>query len=288
MSPAIRRRTAAQSLEELDRFQKAHGRLPKSNTTDPAEKYLANFLFTTLRQKERRGTLKPEIRERAAAIPGALNLDTHPDQDALLDELRDFIQDNGHAPRHTRSGVPAREIRLRAWVSNNLYLDPAKKTPRLRARHEAIAALLTTAPSYAEKALDDRIALAEEFVRKNGYRPSGRNMSWLTEYAQGHYPLDGPFGAGSRLNDIRAARIKAIIAYPNAIDFRWNENFKELTSYASAHHGALPVGWDDPLFSWLTVQRRQYRRGKLSPERESSLRTIHGVLPEVQELSQAA
>ncbi|ACL42265.1 helicase-associated (plasmid) [Pseudarthrobacter chlorophenolicus A6] len=288
MSPTTRRRTAAETLEELDRFQQAHGRLPKSNATDPAEKYLANFLFTTLRQKERRGTLKPELRERAAGIPGALKLDTHPDQDALLDELRDFIQVNGYAPRHSRKGVPAREVQLRAWVSNNLYLDPARKSPRLRARHEAISALLATAPSYAEKDLDDRIALAEEFVRENGYRPSSRAMSWLKDYVHGTYHLDGPFGTGSRLNDIRAARIKAILAYPSIVEYSWNRNFDQLKDYASRHDGALPGNWSHPLFSWLTVQRRQYRRGRLSPERVSTLRTLPGVLPEVQSLEQAA
>lgn len=288
MSTATRRRTAAQSLEELDRFQKAHGRLPKSNATDPGEKYLANFLFATIRHKERRGTLRPEIRERAAAIPGALKLDTHPDQDALLEELRVFIQAHGHAPRHTRNGVPAREVQLRIWASNNLYPDPEKQSPRLRTRHEAIAALLATAPSYAEKSLDDRIALAEKFVRDNGYRPSSRNMPWLKDYVHGTYPLNGPFGVRSRLNDIRAARIKAIVAQPSLLEYVWNWNFDALKSYASCHDGTLPGNWSHPLFSWLTVQRRQYRQGKLSPERESSLRTIHGVLPEVQELSQAA
>jgi hypothetical protein len=288
MSPATSRRTAAEALEKLSAFQQAHGRLPKSTATDPHEKYLANFLFTMLRRQERLGALKPAIRERAALIPGALALDTHPDQNAVLSELKSFVQKHGHAPRHSRRGVPAQEVRLRAWISNNVYADPTRKSPRLRARHEAIVSLLAIVPSYAEKDLDDRIALAEKFVRDHGYRPSGRDMSWLKDYVHGTCALEGPYGAHSRLNDIRAARLKAIIASPSLIDFRWTRNFEELRTYASTHEGCLPNSWDEPFFTWLTVQRREYRKGKLSPERESLLRSLSGVLPEVPELSQAA
>lgn len=282
------RRTAAETLELLARFQTEHGRLPKSTATDPDEKYLANFLFATLRRKEKLGTLKPALRERAAGIPGALDLDTHPDQERVLAELEAFIRTHGHTPRHTRRGVPDEEIRLRAWISNNVYLDPSAKTPRLRARHEAILSLLAGVPSFAEKDLDDRIAAAEQFVRDHGYRPSGRDMPWFKDYVHGTYSLDGPYSAHSRLNDIRAARLKAVIANPSQVDYRWRRNFEELSRYAEAHAGSLPASWDEPLFSWLTVQRREHRRGKLSPERETALRTLAGVLPENRELAAAA
>jgi hypothetical protein len=282
------RRTAAETLELLDRFREGHGRLPKSTATDPDEKYLANFLFATLRRQEKRGTLKPALRERAAMIPGALALDTHPDQDRVLAELEAFIDSHGHTPRHSRIGVPAAEIRLRAWISNNVYVDPGVKTPRLRARHEAILSLLAGVPSFAEKDLDDRIAAAEQFVRDHGYRPSGRDMPWFKDYVHGTYSLEGPYSAHSRLNDIRAARLKALIANPSLVDYRWRRNFEELARYAASRDGSLPASWDEPLFSWLTVQRREHRRGKLSAEREATLRTLSGVLPENRELAAAA
>jgi hypothetical protein len=281
------RRTAAETLELLDQFRQEHGRLPKSTATEPAEKYLANFLFS-MRQQERRGTLKPVLRERAGLIPGALALDTHPDQDAVLEELKTFVRQHGHTPRHSRQGVPVQEVRLRAWISNNVYADPAKKSPRLRARHEAILSLLAGVPAFAEKDLDDRIFLAEAFVRDHGYRPSGRDMSWLKDYVHGTYALEGPYSAHSRLNDIRAARLKAIIVNPSLAEFRWARNFDELTAYAATHHGSLPASWDEPLFPWLTVQRREFRRGKMSPEREATLRSLPGILPAAPALAEAA
>ncbi len=149
--------------------------------------------------------------------------------------------------------------------------------------------VLAGAPSYAEKDLDDRISLAEEFIRVNGYRPSARDMSWLKDYVHGKYPLEGPYSANSRLNDIRAARLKAVITSPSPVDFRWRQNFEELSAYAAAHDGSLPCDWDQSLFSWLTVQRRQHRRRKLNPEREAVLRTLQGVLPEIQkDMTEAA
>jgi hypothetical protein len=282
-----RRRTAAEALELLAQFRKAHGRLPTSTATEPEEKYLANFLFCTIRQQEKRGALRPALRERASRIPGALTLDTHPDQDTVLDELAAFVKEHGHAPRHSRQGVPAGEVRLRTWISNNVY-HPALTSPRLRARHEAIMAVLAGVPSFSEKDLDDRIALAEQFVRENGYRPSGRDMSWLKDYVHGAHPLEGPFSMHSRLNDIRAARLKAIIASPSLVDFRWRRNFEELRAYASTHNGCLPNSWDEPLFTWLTVQRREFRRGRMSSERETALLTLPGVLPAAPSLAEAA
>jgi hypothetical protein len=281
------RRTAAETLKLLDQFRQEQGRLPKSTATEPSEKYLANFLFS-MRQQERRGTLNPALRERAVLIPGALALDTHPDQDAVLAELRSFVREHGHTPRHSRNGVPSGEVRLRTWISNNVYVDPDLKSPRLRARHEAIVAVLAGVPSFAEKDLDDRISLAEEFIRDRGYRPSGRDMSWLKDYVHGTYALEGPHSAYSRLNDIRAARLKAIIASPTPVEFRWRRNFEELADYAASRGGSLPTGWDEPLFSWLTVQRREHRRGKLSAEREAVLRTLPGILPGIQVLAEAA
>lgn len=281
------RRSAAEALELLDGFRQEHGRLPKSTATDPDEKYLANFLFCSLRQRERRGTLKPALRERAALIPGALTLDTHPDQDAVLAELKAFVQEHGHAPRHSRNGVPAQEVRLRAWISNNAY-HPALKSPRLRARHEAVLSLLAGVPSFSGKDLDDRIGLAEQFVREHGHRPSGRDMPWLKDYVHGTYALEGPYGAHSPLNCIRAARLKAIIASPSLIDFRWSANLEDLRAHAAARGGSLPTSWDDRLFPWLTIQRRAYRQGKLSADRTDRLLAVPGILPVSVELPVAA
>jgi hypothetical protein len=86
----------------------------------------------------------------------------------------------------------------------------------------------------------------------------------------------------------QAARLKAVLACPNLVEYRWRWNFAALASYASAHGGDLPTSWDQSIFTWLTVQRREYRKGKLNAERESILRTLPGVLPKLPALAEAA
>lgn len=283
----MKRRTALESLDALDTFRDTFGRLPKSNATEPEEKRLATFLFFNLRPAERRGTLRPEVRERAALIPGALALDHHPDQDRMLHELAEFIRVNGHQPRHTRTGIPAAEAKLRYWISNHTAGDPGRKSPRLKERHLAIVQLLDRVPSYAEKTFEDRLAAAEEFIRVHGHTPPRSRTSWIGNYLSGVYPFDGP--RKSRIDDLRAARLKAVMNAPSFADHKWAVQFADLSTYAAAHDGALPTSWDQGrVFSWLSVQRREYRKGNLSAEREATLRTLPGVLPGHQELARAA
>lgn len=104
-------------------------------------------------------------------------------------------------------------------------------------------------------------------------------MPWFKDYVHGTYALDGPYGVQSPLNDVRAARLKAIIASPSLIDFRWSGNLEELKAYAASRGGSLPTSWDDHLFPWLTIQRRAYRQGKLSADRTNRLLAVPGILP---------
>lgn len=281
----VPRRSAAESLDGLASFHAEHGRLPKTTAVDPEEKRLAGFLFCTIRPRERRGTLREDLRARAAQIPGALICHT---ADSTLAELNEFIRINGHLPRHSRTGIAAPEMRLRSWINNNTVGDPALKSPALRARHEAVLAVLGLAPGYGVKLFEDRLAIAEQYVKDHGHRPPRSDMSWLSNYIQGIFPLEKHSGPRSRRNELSAARLKAVLAAPGALEYRWHQQFGDLRRYTEAH-GGLPTDWSqDPIYSWLAVQRRAYRRGTLPPDREVLLRTIAGVLPELPALAAAA
>lgn len=278
-------RTAVQSLEALAAFHSEHGRLPKTTATDRDEKRLADFLFCSIRPQVRRGTLREDLRELASQIPGVLEYRT---AEGTMEELRDFIKVHGHQPRHSRNGIPADEVRLRAWISNNTAGDPATKTPELRSRHEAVLAALDGVPGYAVKLFEERLAVAEQYVKDHGHRPPRSDMAWLSNYLQGIFPLDAHSGPRSRRNELSAARLKAVLAAPGALEHRWHEQFEELGRYVESR-GALPTGWDqDPIYSWLAVQRRAHRRGTLTADRETILRTLPGILPAAAELAQAA
>jgi hypothetical protein len=278
-------RSATESLKALAAFHAEHGRLPKTTASEPEEKRLANFLFCGIRPQERRGTLQADLRELAVQIPGALTLRT---TDGLLAELVEFLRVHGHQPRHGRNGATGDEVRLREWISNCTAGDPATKTPALRARHEAILDALESVPGYATKLFEERLAVAEQYVKDHGHRPPRNDMSWLSNYLQGIFPLDTHSGPRSRRNELTAARLKAVLAAPGYLEYRWQQQFEDLGRYVEAH-GALPAGWDqDPIYSWLAVQRRAYRRGHLPPERETILRTLPGILPALPALAEAA
>lgn len=281
-------RTAAESLELLAAFERQHGRLPKSTATDPEEKRLAGFMLVTLRQQSRHGSLAPALRERAALIPGALDFEPREDQDDLLEELADFVAGHGHRPRHPGKKVPARELTLRYWVNNHAAGDPKSKGPRQRARHEAIEAILAPAPSYAAKQFNDRLAAAEQFVKDHGHRPPVKETVWLSHYLKGEFDLNTVGGPRSRRDVFTAARLRAVLDAPSSLEHRWDITFEDLVRFTEVH-GGLPVRREQgPLYTWLTIQRREYRRGTLSPEREATLRTLAGVLPRNRELAAAA
>lgn len=264
-------RTAAESLELLAAFERQNGRLPKSTATDPGEKRLAGFMLVTLRQQSRHGTLSPALRERAALIPGALDFEPREDQDDLLEELAAFVDEHGHRPRHPGKKVPARELTLRYWVNNHAVGDPAAKGPRQRARHEAIEAILAPAPSYAAKRFNDRLAAAEQFVEDHGHRPPVKETVWLSHYLKGEFDLDTAGGPRSRRDVFTAARLRAVLEAPSSLEHRWDTTFEDLAWFTEVY-GSLPVRREQgPLFTWLTVQRREYRAGKLTGDRAEKL-----------------
>lgn len=274
-------RTAAESLELLAAFERGISRLPKSTATDPEEKRLAGFMLVTLRQQSRHGTLSPALRERAALIPGALDFEPREDQDDLLEELAAFVAEHGHRPRHPGKKVPARELTLRYWVNNHAVGDPTAKGPRQRARHEAIEAILAPAPSYAAKRFNDRLAAAEQFVENHGHRPPVKETVWLSHYLKGEFDLDTAGGPRSRRDVFTSARLRAVLEAPSSLEHRWDTTFEDLSRFAEAH-GALPVRREQgPLYTWLTVQRRYYKAGKLSADRTGKLIELGAIrLPE--------
>lgn len=272
-------RTAAESLELLAAFERAHRRLPKSTATDPEEKRLAGFMLVTLRQQSRHGTLAPALRERAALIPGALDFEPRGDQDDVLEELAAFITEHGHRPRHPGKRVPPRELTLRYWVNNHTVGNPEAKGPRQLARHRAIEAILAPAPSYAAKQFNDRLAAAEQFVEDHGHRPPVKETVWLGHYLKGEFDLDTAGGPRSRRDVFTAARLRAVLAAPSSLEHRWDMAFEDLARFAEVY-GALPAHREQgPLHTWLTAQRLAVQRRTLPAARIERLLTLPGALP---------
>jgi hypothetical protein len=261
-------------LEELEAFFREHGRLPKkSRNAEDSELKLAGFLIHQVRPAIRSGSLSPVLLSRAHAIPRVAEIRVVTDQDEILEKLARYADDHGHLP--PRSGGSSAEQKLATWMANNSRGDAGIKTPKLRARHEAIQDLIERFPSKVEFNFERALTQVEAFVQDHGHKPaSGQaGASWLSG---GRKLLDE-----GTLSEDQESRLRAVLAAHSKVDHEWERSFQELKEYATVHSGRLPGSWGDgKVFSWLTAQRRQYRAGKISAERLAKLFTIHGVLPE--------
>lgn len=285
--PVVSRNTIHDRMDELERFYAEHKRLPLTTATGPEEKSLATFVVANLRAKIKKGVLGNDLLKRAEAIPGVVEFTLTPDQEKTLEELSEYAASHGHMPPFGVSD-DKQEYRLSSWIRNNTQGSPGDKTPALRARHEAILQLMERYPAAAEDARERLILRRahllrdlEAFTQERRHLPSstrGKDEDSL-RLAAALAAFRSDMDAG-KLSGEDQIRVKAVLAYPSYRDYEWQANFEALVQYAAAHDGRLPGNWTDgKLFSWLTFQRRQYRKGTLSQQRLDRLRTIDGVIP---------
>lgn len=281
------RNTATDRIDELERFYADHGRLPRKNADDPEEKSLATYLVHSIRPRAKKGTLGKALLKRAEAIPGVVEFALIPDQEEVLRELSEYAAQHGHMPPFGVSDN-TQEYRLSGWIRNNTQGSPEDKSPSRRARHEAILRLVERYPAASVGARERLILRREQllrdlesFTKEHRHLPSSTRSSGeeLQRLSAALAAFRGDMEAG-KLSQEDQTRVKAILAYPSHRDHEWQANFEALVQYAAAHDGRLPGNWaQGTLFSWLTFQRRQCRKGTLSEQRLEKLRTIRGVIP---------
>lgn len=285
--PERSQNTFEDRMDELETFYDVQGRLPLTTASDADEKSLARFLVGNLRSRIKKGTLADDLLARARAIPGVVEFAHNPDQDRTLQELSGYTDRHGHMPPFGKTAKGA-EYRLSTWVRNNIKGNPEDKSPALKARHEAILGLMDRYPGAADAEREWKPYLREQqlrdleaFVEGHGHLPAStrrademtkRTASALLAFRE---ELEaGGLGADEEL------RIKVVLAYPGVRDYEWQVNFRALVRYAATHDGRLPGNWGEgKVFSWLTIQRRQYRQGQMSRERLEQLLTIDGAIP---------
>lgn len=285
--PEHSRNTIDDRLNELEDFYTKHGRLPLTTSVEPVEKSLATYLVGNLRRKIRQGTLDKALLARARAIPGADEIGIIPDQDATLEELSAYAAQHGHMPPF-RQPDRTQEARLSSWVRNNTRGKPQDKSPALRARHEAILALMARYPGASEAEREGRprrrelqLRDLESFVKEHGHLPvSTRDVDEATRRLAAAVDMFRRDMDAGKLGPADEIRVKTVLDHPSHRDYEWQASFEALVQYAAAHDGRLPGTWaEGKLFSWLTFQRRHYRKGMLSPQRLEKLLTIDGVIP---------
>lgn len=266
------RRMSRDRISELEAFWAANARLPRRSTTDPEENSLSTFLVMDLRSRIRRNRITPEDLARLQNIPGAVNIRSVPDQEKMLEDLRAYV-----ARHHLMPGPDGTEEtrKLTRWVTNNTRGNPDTKSAALRARHLAIEDLrASTVPRYTSRALE-RLAAAERFCTVHGHRPGTASDLPESERLLADW-LNRRIAAGTN-DDITARRLTALAAFPSRRDAGWLEHLQALEAFL-AETGSLPSAWEQEHFSWLTVQRRDYRAGILPEWKVAELSRVPGII----------
>lgn len=261
-------------LDELAEFHAAHNRLPRTTAKDPAEARLAKYLVQGLRSSIRQGTISAARMERARMIPGATDIRVIPDQDQMLDKLRAWVAEHGSMPVNSVLAGPD-EVKLAVWAANNCAGEPEEKTPRRRERHLAVRALQASLPVRLPASVAHLDEL-ERFCSGSGHLPRGTGNEKTLSFRLADLVRLNESGA---LDRFTAERLRRVLRYPSWNDFQWEANLRSLKSFASAN-GTLPSSpAHGRIYTWLTVQRRSWRRGSMPDARAAALAEIRGVLP---------
>lgn len=261
-------------LVELAEFHAAHGRLPRTTAKDPAEARLAKYLVQGLRSSIRQGTISADRLERARLIPGAADIRLVPDQDAMLEKLRGWVDRHGMMPVNSVSAGPE-EVKLAVWAANTSAGDPEAKSPRRRERHLAVAALQAVRPVKVPASVGHLDGL-ERFCAEAGHLPRGTGDEKHLAFRLADLVRLNESGA---LDRFTAERLRRVLRYPSWNDYQWEASLKALKSFTAAN-GSLPSNPSHGrIYTWLTVQRRTWRRGSMPDSRIELLAEIPGVLP---------
>jgi superfamily II DNA or RNA helicase len=224
-----------------------------------------------------KGTLNPERQKRLAALPGWT---WQPDQ-ARWDE--GFARLSAYVKREGSARVPGAYektgYRLGSWVivqrSNFAKgkLDPG--------RERLLAALPGWIWNTSEATWEEAFERLCEYVEREG------NALVPRKHVEDGFPLGDwvkgqrvEFGRG-KLDPERERRLAALPGWTwDAREEAWNKAFDRLSEYVKREGDAfVSTGYVDDGFrlgQWVAVQRRNYAKGELGPEREERLAGLSG------------
>ncbi len=262
-------------FSQLERFatREGHARVPARYVEDA---YRLGQWVTKQRMTYRKGQLSGERIERLQALPGW----AWDPMDTAWDE--GFAHLERFAAREGDARVPARYVedgyRLGQWVTvqrrHSADQLPSERSTRLEA-----------VPGWDWDPLDtdwdEGFAHLERFATREGHaRVPGSHIEdgyrlgqWVSAQRRRH-------GQG-RLSGERVVRLEAVPGWAwDPLDADWDEGFAHLERFATREGHARVAGShiEDGyrLGQWVGVQRRGYRKGRLSGERVVRLEALPG------------
>ena len=191
--------------------------------------------------------------------------------------LMNFVEREGHAlvPQRHREG----DHRLGGWVSNQRIRYAQGKVPASRVDR------LGEVPGWSwDKYADEwetGYRALQTFMQREGHsRPTALHMEgsfrlgmWVSRQRR--------FRTQGRLSPEREERLLQLDGWAwDGLAAQWEDGFRALMAFVAREgHARVPqnhVEGDIPLWNWITVQRRKYKKGTLESEEIERLESVEG------------
>lgn len=268
------------ALDLLREFvhQKGHAQVPNSHIT--ASGFNLGSWVGTRRRNYRSGKLSRERISLLEGIPGWTWSTRDAGWDSALDELREFVHLEGHA-RVPNRHVTASGFNLGVWTFARRRDYRSGKLPQDRVLE------LEDLPGWTWVALDEQwdFGLSEIVAFANSKKHARVPQSYVTDSG-----LKLGFWVSNRrqeyrdgkLSQERVDELEAIHGWAwDALTAKRENRIAELHKFMEVEgHARVPVNHVTDsgfkLGTWVSNRRKDYRSGKLSPERIAELEALPG------------
>ncbi|KXO92981.1 Hef nuclease (plasmid) [Tsukamurella tyrosinosolvens] len=255
-----------------------HARVANGHVTDTG--FALGKWVSTRRGDYRAGRLSAERVAELEAVPRWLWDAVSPLWENGMAELRDFVEQNGHA-RVANEHVTDTGFALGTWVSNR------RKDYRAGRLSAERVAELETVPGWLWDAVsslwENGMSELWDFVEQNGHARVANGHVTDTGFALGTWVSNRrkDYRAG-RLSAERVAELEAVPGWVwDVASSLWETGMAELLGFVEKNgHVRVPQGYmTDAGFAlgwWVSSRRKYYQAGRLSAERAAELEAVPG------------
>jgi len=268
---------------EAKAYAAAHGhaRVP-SGYTSPSGHNTGTWVAKA-RKDYNRGKLTPERIAALESLPGWV-WDVSDASDAAFDA--GFTEAKAYAAAHGHARVPSGYTSPSGHNTGQWAANVRTTYKRGQLTPERIAAL-ESLPGWVwgvyDEAFDAGLAEVKAYADTHGHArvplsytsPGGHNTgTWASKARKGYNR--------GKLTPERIAALESLPGWVWSVyDAAFDAGFTEVKAYADAHgHARVPYGYTSPsghnTGTWVAKARKDYNRGKLTPERIAALESLPG------------
>ncbi|MDB5199192.1 MAG: helicase domain protein [Chitinophagaceae bacterium] len=258
-------------FKQAEAFFKKHGKLPSGKENKEVGDWLKRIRIKLKSQK-----LPADIRLRfeQAGIDLMAGTTNNNTWDKRFADVKSFIKKNRRLPSFSN----AKEKTLYTWigVQKTAYKKGKLPAERWKQLNKIGISLLRIPTPLLVRKWETRFKEAEIFFKKHGRNPTQKENKrlycWLSTYRTKLKLQKLPAEIQLRFQEVGIN----LSAGTPSVNRSWDEMFTEV-EYFIASKGRLPLFTDaneKKLYSWISVQRAAYKRGRLTNDRWKQLNKI--------------